>query len=293
MSGGILQLVAYGEQDLYITGQPQITFFKTVYRRHTMFSMESIQQTFNGSVGLGNRVTSTISRNGDLLHKLWLVATVSAADVGTSATSGTTYGVGHKLLKTVELEIGGQRIDKHYADWLQVWSELTMPAEKQTAYDSLVGGATDSTTSVSVYVPLQFWFCRNVGLALPLIALQYHEVKVNIEFASTGTLIHGNSTNGIVMTGVSSAELWADYIYLDVEERKRFAQVSHEYLIDQLQFVGADTISGGKLNAKLNFNHPVKELVWLLPASTNVVTDVSLKLNGHDRFAARPGKYFS
>lgn len=125
-----------------------------------------------------------------------------------------------------------------------------------------------------------------------MIALQYHEVKVNIEF--TGTTVYGDSTNKHTLSGLS-AELWADYIYLDVEERKRFAQVSHEYLIDQLQFVGADTVSGGKLNAKLNFNHPVKELVWLLPAGTTLgnVTDVSLKLNGHDRFAARPGKYFS
>ena len=113
MSGGILQLVAYGAQDLYITGQPQITFFKTVYRRHTMFSMESIQQTFNGSVGFANRVTSTISRNGDLLHKLWVVATFAK-----TATEAAASPLGHRLLKTVELEIGGQRIDKHYADWL-------------------------------------------------------------------------------------------------------------------------------------------------------------------------------
>ena len=176
------------------------------------------------------------------------------------------------FLNLLNLKIGGQRIDKHYADWLQVWSELTMPAEKQTAYDSLVGGATDSTTSVSVYVPLQFWFCRNVGLALPLIALQYHEVKVNIELASLTDLSYSDSetlattlglntddfvatiatgptavtlssvsatntklsTVSVPPTGtpISGIELWADYIYLDVEERKRFAQVSHEYLID-------------------------------------------------------------
>jgi hypothetical protein len=284
MSGGILQLVAYGAQDLYLTGQPQITFFKTVYRRHTMFSMESIRQTFNGTAALGSRVTSTISRNGDLLHRLWVTASLSVATLGRSVTFRASWG--HALLKTVELEIGGQRIDKHYSEWLQIWSELTMPAEKQSAYNTLVGVAGAQTAAQTVYVPLQFWFCRNVGLALPLIALQYHEVKINIEFGSSADL----ASSGTAV--LSLVELWADYIYLDVDERKRFAQVSHEYLIDQLQFVGDDSVTSNKLNAKLNFNHPVKELVWYLPTGADL-TDVQLKLNGHDRFAARPGTYFA
>jgi|LauGreDrversion4_2_1035121.scaffolds.fasta_scaffold475916_1 Large eukaryotic DNA virus major capsid protein/Major capsid protein N-terminus len=169
-----------------------------------------------------------------------------------------------------------------------------MPAEKQTGYNDLVAApstALTAATSVTVYVPLQFWFCRNVGLALPLIALQYHEVKVNIEFAAASEMGLTTAPTGL------TAELWADYIYLDVEERKRFAQVSHEYLIDQLQFVGADSVSGGSVNSKLNFNHPVKELVWITKDDGVLVnqsaSSVSLKLNGHDRFAARPGKYFS
>ena len=154
-----------------------------------------------------------------------------------------------------------------------------MPAEKQTGYNDLVAApstALTAATSVTVYVPLQFWFCRNVGLALPLIALQYHDVKVNIEFAAASEMGLTTAPTGL------TAELWADYIYLDVEERKRFAQVSHEYLIDQLQFVGADS---------------VKELVWITKDDGVLVnqsaSSVSLKLNGHDRFAARPGKYFS
>jgi hypothetical protein len=234
-----------------------------------MFSTESIIQSLSGSVGFGNRVTSTISRNGDLLHRLWVVATIT--DATATATGGN---VGHRLLKTVELEIGGQRIDKHYSDWLQIWSELTMPAEKKTAYDALVGtaavsGSTPFAAGRTYYVPLQFWFCRNVGLALPLIALQYHEVKVNIEFASVAELLTGT------VGGASlDAQLWADYIYLDVDERKRFAQVSHEYLIDQLQFVGSDTVgaASGTVNSKLNFNHPVKELVWVMRDATQIAT---------------------
>jgi hypothetical protein len=165
-----------------------------------------------------------------------------------------------------------------------------MPAEKQAAYNALVGASLTTTAgadSWTLYVPLQFWFCRNVGLALPLIALQYHEVKVNIEF----------SASPFTDVGALTAELWADYIYLDVDERKRFAQVSHEYLIDQLQFVGSDAVSGTTANSKLNFNHPVKELVWLTKDGGVRISEnaamVSLKLNGHDRFNTRPGTYFS
>ena len=208
-------------------------------------------------------------------------------------TTETVEGVGHRLLKSVEVEIGGQRIDKHYADWLQVWYELTIPAEKKDAYDDLVGvESTGTAATASLYVPLQFWFCRNVGLALPLIALQYHEVKINIEWGTEADLGLTDAVSNF------AAELWADYIYLDVEERKRFAQVSHEYLIDQLQFVGADAVSGTTVNSKLNFNHPVKELVWITKDTNGVLLDqtvsmVQLKLNGHDRFNTRPGKYFS
>ena len=111
-----MQLVAYGAQDIYLTGNPQITFFKVVYRRHTNFSMESIEQTFNGFPDFGKKVTCPISRNGDLVHRIYLQAELPSA--------GTAWA-GHKLIKSVEVEIGGQRIDKHYADWLHIWNELT------------------------------------------------------------------------------------------------------------------------------------------------------------------------
>ena len=165
-----MQLVAYGAQDIYLSGNPQITFFKVVYRRHTNFSMESIAQTFNGSTSFGKKVTCTISRNGDLINRMYVQATIGGG--GTLATC-----VGHKLIKSVEIEIGGQRIDKHYGEWLHIWNELSQTAGHYDGYKKMVEGE-------KVYVPLQFWFCRNPGLALPLIALQYHEVKINIEFGS-------------------------------------------------------------------------------------------------------------
>ena len=275
MGGGLMQLVAYGAQDIYLTGNPQITFFKVVYRRHTNFAMESIEQTFNGTVGAGNRVTCTVSRNGDLVHRMWVQADVTS--------TGAVAKAGHQLLSEMELEIGGQRVDKHYADWLEVWSQLTLSEGVRAGYETMTLNASATHTNATAYVPLQFWFCRNPGLALPLIALQYHEVKVNITFGSQSTVT------------LNSASLWVDYIYLDTDERRRFAQVSHEYLIEQLQFTGDETTYG---RSRLNFNHPVKELVWVGTTGTwgayqSDLTNAKLQLNGHDRFAQRLGSYFN
>ena len=421
-----MQLVAYGAQDIYLTGSPQITFFKVVYRRHTNFAMESIQQTFNGSADFGNRVTCTISRNGDLVHRMWVEATLPA---GNAKANGSVWGsnVGHRLINNVELEIGGQRIDKHYADWLEVWSQLTVPSGKTAGYNSMVdndtaasgifasyasfdtgvakktaaetdnialnigvmfglaadavvlkikhtiannvhtlAAATEASTFAAattvvaanntvafanntltvtlrdndsilksadgtgnaelkvtlgatnyevtfasgmrtdtavasiaakkLYVPLQFWFCRNPGLALPLIALQYHEVKLNLEFE---TFANSVSSSMVETSGsLSDASLWCDYVYLDTDERRRFAQVSHEYLIEQLQFTGDEASANATVALRLNFNHPVKELVWVGTTSTSGVYDgtlslAKLQLNGHDRFEERNGDYFN
>jgi hypothetical protein len=251
MGGGLLQLVAYGAQDVYLTGNPQITFFKVVYRRHTNFALESIQQTFNGSVGYGQRVTATISRNGDLISRAYLVL-----GVGSTVTALCPY-FGLKAIKHAEVEIGGQRIDKHYSDWMYIWNELSMPVGKKEGYFEMIGGGGGDLKDKSLYVPLEFWFCRNIGLALPLIGLQYHEVKINIQFEDEANVI--NVSDG--EAGKLTAALWIDYIYLDTDERRKFAQSSHEYLIEQLQFTGRESASN---KIKLNFNHPVKELVWVV-----------------------------
>ena len=298
MGGGLLQLVAYGAQDVYLTGNPQITFFKVVYRRHTNFALESILQTFNGSVGYGNRVTATISRNGDLINRAYLVLSPE--------NDSTTPYAALKAIQYAELEIGGQKIDKHYGEWMYIWNELSLPKGKREGYDKMVG-VQGMEEGEKYYVPLEFWFCRNVGLALPLIGLQYHEVKVNIQFDTKDNLATAATDAKL------SAELWVDYVYLDTDERRKFAQSSHEYLIEQLQFTGRESASS---KIKLNFNHPVKELVWVAHApgsgatnwnhygtkdtdtgtdigTTNQVATAKLTLNGNDRFAQRPGEYFN
>jgi len=459
MGGGLLQLVAYGAQDVYLTGNPQITFFKVVYRRHTNFALESIQQTFNGSVGYGQRVTATISRNGDLISRAYL-------ELESNDTNLVPY-FGLRVLKEAEVEIGGQRIDKHYSEWLYIWNELTMPEGKKEGYFNMVGGSgslsgggkhleletnkfniqapfireglihvqarttagdavvegstvlkitpvTDmgvgnatitihhtagynsaldlTTTSLFVdpadfaqftageddevlfkkhanvaspadqeligdavpdglldvtlyfklattspaskpaeklekmYVPLQFWFCNNVGLALPLIGLQYHEVKINIQFEEAGKCVLEGGTN---IPSDLKASLWVDYVYLDTDERRKFAQSSHEYLIEQLQYTGKEIVSN---KVKLNLNHPVKELIWIVNkeeksnndwfnftdkkdklklehtlenyqevknklsitrGAKNPIKSGKLILNGNDRFYERDGRYFN
>ena len=302
MGGGLMQLVAYGAQDIYLTGNPQITFFKVVYRRHTNFSMESIEQTINGSVGTSSRVTSTVSRNGDLVYRLYYEFD------GTTASPGANVAnAGAGIFDNIEIEIGGQRIDRQTGQWMHVWASLTEENSARvvssntgsagTLFQELtcMGGTAggSNTSDINVKIPLQFWFCRNPGLALPLIALQYHEVKVVTTFSA-------------LMPATNTTKLWADYIYLDTDERRRFAQVSHEYLIEQVQFQ-AGSASGG--STELNFNHPVKELVWTRGFNTiNAANnndeykgvhqdlgsgDYQLKLNGHDRFSARPLNYFT
>ena len=264
MGGGLLQLVAYGAQDVYLTGNPQITFFKVVYRRHTTFAIEAIAQTFNGTPAYGNRVTCQISRNGDLIHRMYLSLLMP--------TTGTfCAGYGLRLIDNVEIEIGGQKIDKHYSHWLYIWNELSLPKAKRDGYNKMVGmsGGTTQLQSKTLYIPLEFWFCRNVGLALPLIALQYHEVKLNIQF-ETGTNCSGTDT---ALSEFPTATLWVDYIFLDTDERRRFAQLSHEYLIEQLQFTGSESVTAGtKMNPKLTFNHPCKELVWFIRKTTTAAT---------------------
>ena len=263
-----MQLVAYGAQDIYLTGNPQITFFKVVYRRHTNFSMETIEQTINGSSAKDGTGTVTISRNGDLVGRTFV-----------SASTGLTDGEdGSALISSVEVEIGGQRIDKQTHEWNQIWNDLTITESKSDGFKCMTGATGGGKYIVGeVQVPLNFWFCRNPGLALPLIALQYHEVKLKFTWGA--------------LSGTPNPEVWCDYVYLDTDERRRFAQVSHEYLIEQLQKEDKTTTEAAT-NHKLNFNHPVKELVWTYDASATM-SKIKLQLNGHDRFSEQTEEYFT
>jgi hypothetical protein len=316
MAGALMQLVAYGAQDVYITADPTITFWKAVYRRHTNFAMESMSQTLSGTLNFNNRATCRISRNGDLLHRVYVKATLPTIASDTDSNSYVNR-VGFALLREVELRVGGQMIDRHYSHWMHLWTELTHTVDQKQLLDKLVGSKgedgqpqADGVNSVlNLNVPLLFSFCRNPGLALPLIALQYHEVELWITFASLPDLLDASvSTTG----SLSGVELWADYIFLDTEERKEFAQKPHEYLIEVTQNQETQTTGTTNNSVRLTFNHPTKFITWALqlatpegdkftdftcsPVGPNVISTLTrgkIKLNGQDRFQERDATYFN
>ena len=309
MAGGLMQLVAYGAQDVYLTGNPQITFWKVTYRRHTNFAMESIEQTFNGQADFGRRVQCTISRNGDLAYRTYLQVTLPEVGQNDAKYARWLDYPGEQMINMVEVEIGGRRIDRQYGDWMHIWNQLTMTSEQEAGYCKMVGQTTQLTyltdpsfsavdgpcnpsavpqvceprnalPETTLYVPLQFWYCRNPGLALPLIALQYHEVKLNVELRPLDECLwavndvcctSGNQkANGAYNKSLVAASLYVDYIFLDTDERRRMAQNPHEYLIEQLQFTGDETVGSTSNKIRLNFNHPCKELVWVVQPNANV-----------------------
>ena len=330
MGGGLLQLVAYGAQDAYITGNPHITFWKVMYKRHTNFAMEAMRVNFTGTPSYGQRVVAVVNRNADLIYKTYIEVTLPdtfTADV--KWTAAWERRLGYQLLKKIEIEIGGQIMDTHYGEWLFLWENLTSNFDNSVKLDSMLGGYLGGTETTAVscggrpnvrYIPLQFWFCRNPGLALPLIALQYHEVRFNITLSPATDLVSGTAgTAGSVsaqaakLPQLKDMALYFDYVYLDVDERRRFAQQTHEYLIEQLQYGLQQTVTTSSARIDLTLNHPVKELVWVFQDARktdcgseltknmgftqpfsydDIVNRCRLQLNGQDRFDERYGDYF-
>ena len=284
-AGGLLQLVAHGEQDAYLTSKPEITYFKASYKKHTNFAIEAKKQSFNSCFGSISEII--IPRIGDLISNTYIhitlpkIGKVSTDTTYTAENFDTKYGwvnsIGHTLIDYIELQIGGQQIVRHTGSWLDLLSQLTGTTENDLQYQNLVGRdfnifnnikSTVSNRAYNLYVPLQFFFCKNIGQALPLIALQYHEVKIVIKwrpFSECWTSTEINCPD-IVRTQTNiCTELITDYIYLDTDERKVFSQKSHEYLIEQVQYININThINSLNINAELNFNHPVKELIWTI-----------------------------
>jgi len=316
MAGALMQIVAYGAQDLFLTGTPEITYWKVSYRRYTNFAMESIEQTFQGQADFGRRVSAVVSRNGDLAYRTYLQVTLPeiGQELNTAADSHVYARwldyIGEQMVAQVEVEIGGQRIDRQYGDWMHIWNQLTMSSEQQRGYHKMIGHTTQLTyvtdptfadiagpcaanggpaqvcaprkalPETTLYVPLQFWFCGNPGLALPLIALQYHEVKINVDIRPIGECLWAvksmaaelqtQSVTNAYQQSLVAASLYIDYIFLDTEERRKMAQNPHEYLIEQLQFTGDESVGSSSNKIKLNFNHPCKELVWVVQPDANV-----------------------
>lgn len=289
MAGGLIELIAKGNQDSYLTVNPQITFFKMVYKRHTNFSIETIEQVVDGTVNFGKKITCLIGRQGDLIHKIFFKVKLIAPSNFITLSSSADYSnwinnIGYALIESVVLKIGGTEIDTHYSEWFDIWNELT--DFKMDQYN-LIGKKVDprelefvETNTNEYYIPLNFWFNKNPGLALPLIALQYHEIKLEINLREIGSLVTTNETITSTSGSFSQNEfkVFVDYIYLDEDERQKFAQNKHTYLIEQVQQENHTNLSTNS-NIKLRFRHPVKELIWALRHKDRAIKSTTPALN--------------
>jgi hypothetical protein len=371
LGGGLLQLVAQGKQDVFLTGNPQITWFKMVYRRYTNFSVESQAIYFDGTPDFGKRLTSVIPRRGDLLGPLLLEMTLPqikyqhTADSGkqvklsrntppvnidsTNDTAAYISNLGHAIIEEVSVEIGEQEIDKQTGEWMHIWSKLSTPPGVLNGFNDMVynyaggivppttqpaqdnsasiGGSTYQYGAVKLYIPLQFWFNKNPGLYLPLLALQYHPIRINIKFRPLAQLIvkYSDSCNTnscadpppLVNNNIIDLRMYGDYVNLDTEERRRFVSNSHEYLIEQVQYTPKVSIPDKTTTTivSLDFNHPLRELLWVIQrdcmsswnewfnfsaVSNNeagnsdiaMLQQAILQLDGYDRFEVRDAGYF-
>jgi hypothetical protein len=291
MTGGLMQLVAYGAQDVYLTGNPQITFFKTAYRRHTNFSVETIENSMNGNVAFGNRFNIKFSRNGDLINRMYLKITVNSVD-----PNGNKFAwirkLGHAIINQVRVTVGGTIIDRQYGTWLDIWYQLARQGDHERGYAHMIGDVPELTNydttikpEYTLYIPLQFWFNRYVGLSIPMIALQYHDVEIEVIISNLESIIVRDcnfDTNLITLKDVS---IMTDFIYLDSEERRRFAISGHEYLIEQLQYNGVEPVQVDVQRYKLDFNHPTKELIWAWKHSNYTTNKTFVYYTNNDKWS--------
>jgi len=328
--GGLLQLIAMGKQDVFLSGNPQITWFKMVYRRYTNFSIESQPMYFDGDPDFGKRLSCLVPRRGDLLGPVFLEVTLPAIYLSSNG-SATSYvnSIGHALIQEISIEVGEQEIDKQTGEWMEIWSNLTTTSDKKAGFYDMIGkvdGYVPPTGTLpgplKLYVPLHFWFNKNPGLYLPLLALQYHPVRINItlrplqQLFYSGELVTNCNTTTVNPAKITSLMLYGDYVYLDVEERRRFVSTSHEYLIEQVQYTSPLGIPANitSVPLRLEFNHPIRELIWVIKRDlmdsyhewfnfsslsitesgvrTDMLSTALLQLDGMDRFQERDAGYF-
>jgi len=298
MPGGLLVLVAYGQNDLFLTGNPQITFFKSTYKRHSNFAIENIDNVYRGSLLNGSRIVSRIERKGDLLGRIILEFT--ASDV-----LPYTHNI-YTFIEYVEIKIGGNVIDRQYGDWMFIDGQLNNLVEKYMELDAMIYSDDTSIGDIKkYYAPLTFWFCKNPGLYLPMIALGNSEVELVIKLK--------DMPNGInnVLTGLT---IMCDYVFLDTDELRRFVSTSQEYLIEQLQFLEPHGLILGDNRVDMaTFKHPIKYLVFFGDFRANqwntlntfyqstdgfgnlyneTFEELSIYLNNQQLFTPRYGSFF-
>jgi hypothetical protein len=314
MAGGLIQLTAYGAQNIYLIENPSITFFKKVYRKYSNFACENINVQFDKIPSFrGSQVTATctIPRSGDLVRNIYL--RLSIPDVTDSGNFLWARNLGSEFIKSIKILIGGNLIDTIPEHWITIWNELTLNSSMKKNYNFLTGNVPEyhtyrgDKTGRNIFIPLPLFFSGDPGLSIPLVALQYHELEIQFEFRNITEMYSGTPVETLDITEIS---LDIEYIFLDSEERNRFAKVDHQYLINTLQFTKFNNISQNS-NLELKFNHPIKELIFILQRDdvtnqqsnftsnlkeeegNHMLTTGNLQVNGYDRFELINFSHFS
>lgn len=326
--GGSLQLVAYGEQDLLLTGRPEFTYYKSVYHRHTNFAVETVRQYFSGTTTFGNRVVCKLQRVADLVKDVRLRVSLPALEAPPTYAGDEPYyagwanSIGHVLIREAILWIGEIKVSYLYGIWLEIWAELTIPYEKRAAYAAMVGKHEYFTYyqnrgALELEIPLPFFFCLNSSLALPLMAIQEMDVQIEISLESFQNCWVSNTPVAPLTVEINAIYLEVDYVYLDMSERQRFISKPQDYLIQQLQLRDYELSPTSTENIfQVDFNHPVSLLTWVIQRSDLIttvgnewyffggnsspydgiwidpITTATLQINGKDRQDEQPAKYY-
>jgi hypothetical protein len=310
--GGLIQLVAFGSEDLILTADPQITLFKNIYKRHVDFSMESIQLFFTDIPGFNTTSSIIIRKHGDLLSRLYLEVELPY-DI--NINSYWTNRIGFNLINRVELYIGKKLIDRLYGLWMHIWTELTHTIDMKAIISKMVGTTYNDgfseglvcNTPHKLLIPLPFSFCRNTGLSLPLNAIRNNQdITLKFFFEKKENCIQ----SGLLPDGdITHVSLWADYIFLEVEDNRLYVQKPLEYLIEVVQHLERNLVSPGSKSIRLPFSLPCKELVWVVYnldrtgdkftdftiGNNSMVKNVQFKFNTKNVFSsgARDNNYFN
>jgi hypothetical protein len=322
MTGGLLKLNNLGAEDVILTGNPQMTFFKTIYKRHSNFSIESLSQTIEGSINFGNNLYITLNKTGDLIKSI--VLEITLPELQPPNTNYIWYGYTNNivcsLIKTITISIGGQLIDKHFGEWYDILDEYENNKNNHIyAKFNSEYSIRNNYSSKTLYLPLKFWFCKNTGNSLPVNALLHSDITLTIQLRELREIIKTDSSSWNLpqTNGNLDVKVWADYIFLDKDEKKLFSSNKHEYLIEQLQYTGEDTLFSGLLNYNFNlyFKHPIKEIIWIIIQDTNssinsqtgnnilkytssfnnysdTFKTAVIQINGQNLFQQRPSNYF-
>lgn len=276
VNNSYLQLIAKGAQDKELTSNPQMSYFKSVFKRYTNFAQTSVEVPLMGDTSFGGLCRAVIPRVGDLLTDAYISIELPAVTVSGPGTDGLTPTVrwasklGHALLEYVEVSIGNEVIVRHTGEYLELLTQLTMRDEQKKLYNNMIGQKGTLINDMPelepqfLYVPLQFWWCRRSGLGLPICALSIHDIEIRIKLKKEDSLLLTfDAQNKISVGRLENISIFCEYVHLDDFERKKFCSKEHEYLIEQVQYSGVSDIGGARGNSvDVEFNHPVKELIW-------------------------------